>query len=88
MAVGDPRERSARSPPYIDDAVEHRYEDKRASLFQNSRKLAVQLCEKATGIGRFCSMSFDHGTHHRGDQRCADAMAHYIANTNGGCVVP
>src|SRR6476661_3022965 len=71
----------------IDDAVEHRYEDKRAGLFQNSRELAVQLREKATGIGRFSCVSFDHGAHHRRDQRCADAMAHYVANTNGGRIV-
>ena len=68
----------------IDDAVEHRYEDKRAGLFQNSGELAVQLREKATRIGRFNCVGFDHGAHHRRDQRCADAMAHYIANTNGG----
>src|SRR4051794_9523537 len=40
--------------------------------------------EKATGLGCFDRMSFDHCAHHRGDQRCVDAMAHYIANTNGG----
>ena len=68
----------------VDDAVQHRHKNKRAGLFQNSRELAVQLREKATGLGCFDRMSFDHCAHHRGDQRCADAMAHYIANTNGG----
>ena len=71
----------------IDHTVEHRYEDKRAGLFQNSRELAVQLREKPTRLAGFDRMSFDHCTHHRGDQRCANAMAHYIANTNGGRVV-
>ena len=34
----------------IDDTVEHRHEDKRAGLLQDSRKLAVQLREKSTRI--------------------------------------
>ena len=34
----------------IDHTVEDRYEDKRAGLFQDSRKLAVQLREKPTRL--------------------------------------
>ena len=71
----------------VDDTVQHRHENKRPGLFQDSRELAVQLCEKSSGVGRFSCVSFDHGAHHRRDQRCADAMAHHIANTNGGRVV-
>ena len=59
----------------VDDVVQHRHKNKRAGLFQNSRELAVQLREKATGLGCFDRMSFDHCAHHRGDQRCADAIA-------------
>src|ERR1700747_857823 len=73
--------------PYIDDTKQHGHEDERAGLLQDSCELAVHLCQESTGVSSFCRVSFNHCAHHRRDQRCADAMTHHIANTNGGCVV-